>query len=106
MQLNTADVLNETALILRKEHPAYDSIGDKIENAESFLHKIARDFPEDAKAIATDIRTNLGAASEVCGLSPDRCAWVSNRLCYEGSPIEQYYRDRANSGQAALTAHR
>lgn len=104
--LNTADVLNETALILRGEHPAYNSLGDKIANAEAFLWAIARDFPEESKTVATDIRANAGAASEVCGLSPDRCKWIANRLSYEGSPLDLYYRDRNASGLAAKTAHR
>lgn len=100
--LKTADILNETALILRKEHPVYNSLGDRIQNAESFLAGAARDLPEESKAVAQDIRNNLAAASEICGLSPDRCAWIANRLDEDNSPHAQYYRDRNESGQAAL----
>jgi hypothetical protein len=79
----TADILNEAALILYREHPAYAIGSDRIYNVEFFLRTFASDKPESALAVAADIRANKSAASETCGLSPDRCGYIA-------SVIERY----------------
>ena len=78
--ISTADILIETALILRGEHPAYNGLSDRISNAEFYLRLFAGDAPKEARIVAEDILANQLVASEICGLSPDRCGWIAARL--------------------------
>lgn len=76
-KMTTFDILNEVALILRGEHPGWE--GDSVWNAETYLNRFVNDF-DNASEVATDIENNLNAASEVSGLSPNRCQWIVNRI--------------------------
>lgn len=73
----TAEVLIECATILRGEHKGWE--GDSVLNAEVYLHRFGKDF-ENAAEVAADIENNLSAASDISGLSPNRCQWIINRI--------------------------
>ena len=93
MTLDHATVAKELAAILRHEHPGWQ--GDKIMNAESFLYMLARDMPEQAKALADDMQANVTAFSDITGLSPDRIKWAVNRIverlpCTGSRPLEAF----------------
>lgn len=83
--MTTENILKETALILRGEHPAWE--GDPVLNAETFLMRFAKDCPHLSHQIANDIAKNLNEASEISGLHPNRCQWIVNRI-RDANPLD------------------
>lgn len=78
--LDHLEIVTECASVLRAEHSGWSALGDRIANAECYLWRIHSDMPEQAAALAADIRANLTDYSEETGLSPDRLRWMANRL--------------------------
>lgn len=70
--------LQEMAKIIRGEHLGWR--GDRIHNAETFLHHLQRERPEDGIALARAFRENPSAFSAATGLSPERVGWAASRL--------------------------
>ena len=87
-KVGTVDFLAELALIVRGKHPAWE--GDSCMNADSFVKRFARDFPEDASNILNDINSNLSAASEVSGLPPRRLLISTKTLRDANAPVEDF----------------
>lgn len=74
--MTTNEALIEIALILRGEHTGYG--GDSLLAAERYLSKLVQ--AGVAGDIARDIDRKICAASQVSGLSVNRCQWIINRI--------------------------
>jgi hypothetical protein len=71
-RVNSVDhtaTLNELALILRGDHPAWE--GDRRANGYSFLTRIADDMPEEAASLGKDIAKNTEDFATETGISPN-----------------------------------
>lgn len=71
-------IMQELAGIISGRHPAWT--GDAAANAETFLHRIRNDAPDDASLLAYDLLQNIKDFSTETGLSPDRIKWAANLL--------------------------
>ena len=65
--IDHVEVMNEFALIIRSQHPAWH--GDARVNGYTFLRQVADDF-NGAPALASDIEANLMDYAEITGISP------------------------------------
>lgn len=81
-KIDHLETMREAVSILRGENSAWK--GDRINNAEFFLLRIARDLPEAAAKCADDLQANASDYSKELGISPDRVRWCANRL--QGRP--------------------
>jgi len=79
-QLDAPQVLmmHECMSIRRGEHPEWH--GDKVANAEVFLHRFANLWPQDALKLADGLRAQTSAFSLELGISPERVGFYANRL--------------------------
>jgi hypothetical protein len=75
------EVLNEYALIVRNQHPAWR--GDRVWNGEHFAWMVGRDFSGAAELLCIDITNNLADYSELTGL-PDRSLLIFCQNCRRG----------------------
>lgn len=81
-KIDHLETMREAVSILRGENSAWK--GDRINNTEFFLSRIARYLPEAAAKCAADLEANVSDYSEELGISPDRVRWCANRL--QGQP--------------------
>lgn len=77
-KIDHLELMKEVVSILRGENRGWT--GDRIYNAEFFLHCLAHDLPEASANLASDLDANAGDYSELLGISPDRVRWCANRL--------------------------
>ncbi len=71
--LKTFDTMKEYSLIRQGAHSAYSFGSDSVNNSESYLMTIARDFTADeVSTLAEDIKANTGVLSDEFGMHPDR----------------------------------
>lgn len=79
--INPIETLNEYALIVRNQHPAWR--GDRVWNGEHFAWMVGRNFSGAAEAVCADITNNLANYSETTGL-PVRSLMIFCQNCRRG----------------------